>query len=433
MAPVSPYVTPSFSQLVVQRKPSPPAQGASERPLSPRTHSEPVHSDRLHLSSGGRASIGTGPTHPLANTFIPRSAADNGSRTSPAPSSSSNSTGRRSKPGSPALDLEEWIASTPRVLSGERTSHTLTRTPSSNSSLLIAPNSGLPPRRLSETAIINRPHVSFRRNSPASAVTDLPQNDSGRRGAPAPHRPPLSRRSKSAQDTRLGTMAAAVATQRIPDIPSFEQLHGSSEILTLSPLDIDETARFSLNPTPTSSHFVEPPSHAGLPAPPTPDESPFEDEDEDEDSHDDSTESAGLTPTGPCTVFPSSGHQPTAPSEFPFHGDAGSGNSILVDEGDMVPQQANVMAEMDVAFDDEGLTTLERIFLLSRSEYAFHRAYVARVLGDLLGDVDPCESVEYVLPLISGFSLDDDDTVKEAFAADLHRILWYFFTVSQSV
>lgn len=96
----------------------------------------------------------------------------------------------------------------------------------------------------------------------------------------------------------------------------------------------------------------------------------------------------------------------------------------------MVPQQANVMAEMDVAFDDEGLSTLERIFLLSRSEYAFHRAYVARVLGDLLGDVDPCESVEYVLPLISGFSLDDDDTVKEAFAADLHRILWYFFTVS---
>jgi hypothetical protein len=86
---------------------------------------------------------------------------------------------------------------------------------------------------------------------------------------------------------------------------------------------------------------------------------------------------------------------------------------------------------MDVTFDDEGLNTLERIFLLSRSEYAFHRAYVARVLGDLLGDVDPCESVEYVLPLISAFSLDEDESVKEAFAADLHRILWYFFTVSR--
>jgi serine/threonine-protein phosphatase 4 regulatory subunit 1 len=103
------------------------------------------------------------------------------------------------------------------------------------------------------------------------------------------------------------------------------------------------------------------------------------------------------------------------------------GSSVtLVDEGDLLPLNTAIM---DVTFDDEGLNTLERIFLLSRSEYAFHRAYVARVLGDLLGDVDPCESVEYVLPLISAFSLDEDETVKEAFAADLHRILWYFFSV----
>lgn len=35
------------------------------------------------------------------------------------------------------------------------------------------------------------------------------------------------------------------------------------------------------------------------------------------------------------------------------------------------------------------------------------RAYSARVLGDLLGDVDPCESVEYILPLLNGFSMDE--------------------------
>lgn len=104
--------------------------------------------------------------------------------------------------------------------------------------------------------------------------------------------------------------------------------------------------------------------------------------------------------------------------------------AALVDEGDVLPANGSQIAEMDVTFDDEGLNTLERIFLLSRSEYAFHRAYVARVLGDLLSDVDPCESVEYVLPLISSFSLDEDDSVKEAFAVDLHRILWYFFSVS---
>nr|XP_019050561.1 hypothetical protein I302_00997 [Kwoniella bestiolae CBS 10118]OCF29491.1 hypothetical protein I302_00997 [Kwoniella bestiolae CBS 10118] len=101
------------------------------------------------------------------------------------------------------------------------------------------------------------------------------------------------------------------------------------------------------------------------------------------------------------------------------------GDVDIVDEGDVLPVGD---VQMDVTFDDEGLNTLERIFLLSKSEYPFHRAYVARVLGDLLNEVDPCESVEYVLPLLSGFSMDDDESVKEAFASELHRILWYFYS-----
>ena len=101
----------------------------------------------------------------------------------------------------------------------------------------------------------------------------------------------------------------------------------------------------------------------------------------------------------------------------------------IVDEGDVLPP-ADAIEEIpiDVTFDDEGLSTLERIFLLSKSDFPFHRAYVARVLGDLLYDVDPCEAVEYVLPLLSGFTMDGDETVREAFASELHRILWYFFT-----
>ncbi|KAK4685530.1 serine/threonine-protein phosphatase 4 regulatory subunit 1, partial [Tremellales sp. Uapishka_1] len=100
----------------------------------------------------------------------------------------------------------------------------------------------------------------------------------------------------------------------------------------------------------------------------------------------------------------------------------------LVDEGDILPPTDGTGVQVDVTFDDEGLNTLERIFLLSKSEYPFHRAYVARVLGDLLNDVDPCESVEYVLPLLSGFSIDDDESVKEAFASEVHRVLWYFYS-----
>jgi serine/threonine-protein phosphatase 4 regulatory subunit 1 len=106
------------------------------------------------------------------------------------------------------------------------------------------------------------------------------------------------------------------------------------------------------------------------------------------------------------------------------------GEVNLVDEGDVLP---NMDFQMDVTFDDEGLNTLERIFLLSKSEFPFHRAYVARVLGDLLAEVDPCESVEYVLPLLSGFSMDEDESVKEAFASELHRILWYFYSTCRLI
>ena len=97
----------------------------------------------------------------------------------------------------------------------------------------------------------------------------------------------------------------------------------------------------------------------------------------------------------------------------------------LVDEGDVLPADAELF--MDVTFEDEGLTTLERIFLLSKSEFPFHRNYIARVIGDLLYDVDPCESVEYILPLISSFPMDEDEGVRESFAQELHRILWYFY------
>ncbi|RXK42606.1 hypothetical protein M231_00160 [Tremella mesenterica] len=99
----------------------------------------------------------------------------------------------------------------------------------------------------------------------------------------------------------------------------------------------------------------------------------------------------------------------------------------LYDEGDMLPVGVADL-DMDVTFDDEGLSQLERIFLLSKSEYPFHRAYVARMLADLLEEVDPCESVEYVLPLLINYSLDADDSVKESFAGELHKVLWYFFS-----
>ena len=119
---------------------------------------------------------------------------------------------------------------------------------------------------------------------------------------------------------------------------------------------------------------------------------------------------------------------PLVPQEVEPLPPEGSGVE-LIDEGDVLPPEQDLY--MDVTFEDEGLTTLERIFLLSKSEFPFHRNYIARVIGDLLYDVDPCESVEYILPLISSFPLDEDEGVRESFAQEIHRILWYFYSTCQ--
>ncbi|CED82233.1 Protein phosphatase 2A regulatory subunit A and related proteins [Phaffia rhodozyma] len=82
----------------------------------------------------------------------------------------------------------------------------------------------------------------------------------------------------------------------------------------------------------------------------------------------------------------------------------------------------------DMDLEDEGLTTLERIFLLSKSEFAHHRIFISKVIGDWVEDVDPCETVEYVLPLLNSLGTDEDESVREALAPSLHKILWFFYS-----
>ncbi|KAA1474907.1 ARM repeat-containing protein [Dentipellis sp. KUC8613] len=81
---------------------------------------------------------------------------------------------------------------------------------------------------------------------------------------------------------------------------------------------------------------------------------------------------------------------------------------------------------LDLCFDDEGLSTLEKIYLFSRSQASFHKVYIAHAMPSILPQVTPLEAVEYVLPLLSGLAMDDDDTVKEALATELVPIIWWF-------
>ncbi|KAH7914982.1 armadillo-type protein [Hygrophoropsis aurantiaca] len=83
---------------------------------------------------------------------------------------------------------------------------------------------------------------------------------------------------------------------------------------------------------------------------------------------------------------------------------------------------------LDFTLDDEGLSTLEKIYLFSRSRSAHHRIYISHALPTFLAQVTPLEAVEYVLPLLPSLAMDEDEAVKEALASELVPIVWWFLT-----
>ncbi|KAJ7632513.1 armadillo-type protein [Roridomyces roridus] len=101
---------------------------------------------------------------------------------------------------------------------------------------------------------------------------------------------------------------------------------------------------------------------------------------------------------------------------------------------DLVVEEAFPTGEIPVDFvDDEGLTALEKIYLFARSQSVFHRLYIVHALPAFLELVTPQEAIEYVLPLIPGLAMDEDEKVKEALVSELLNIIWWFFTNCQVI
>ncbi|TFK29838.1 ARM repeat-containing protein [Coprinopsis marcescibilis] len=88
---------------------------------------------------------------------------------------------------------------------------------------------------------------------------------------------------------------------------------------------------------------------------------------------------------------------------------------------------------VDLGFGEDGLNTLEKIYLYSRSESSVHRVFIIHKLPAYLDQVTPQEAIEYVLPLINSLALDDDEVVKEALAAELVPVIWWFFSHCQII
>ncbi|KAJ3735417.1 armadillo-type protein [Lentinula guzmanii] len=131
--------------------------------------------------------------------------------------------------------------------------------------------------------------------------------------------------------------------------------------------------------------------------------------------------------TPPNAYPPSVSYLPPGPVPSPETIVHHSAPSQMIDESFPEPTEP----PDDATLDDEGLSTLERIYLYSRSKSSFHRVFIASALPELLEQVTPREAIEYVLPLLNTLAMDDDEMVKEAFSSKLVTIIWWFFTHCQ--
>ncbi|KAJ3756748.1 armadillo-type protein [Lentinula raphanica] len=129
-------------------------------------------------------------------------------------------------------------------------------------------------------------------------------------------------------------------------------------------------------------------------------------------------------PYPPTTSYPSPGPVPSPETILPHP-------SSLQTTDDAFPEPSE--PPDDTSLNDEGLNTLERIYLYARSKSSFHRVFVASALPELLEQVTPHEAIEYVLPLLTTLATDEDEMVKEAFSSKLVSIIWWFFTHCQLV
>ncbi|KAG9226403.1 hypothetical protein CCMSSC00406_0003282 [Pleurotus cornucopiae] len=201
------------------------------------------------------------------------------------------------------------------------------------------------------------------------------------------------------------------------------------------------------NPSSSPSSTTAPPSYIQLPPPPCFSSFAFSQS----PSHP-SPDPFDRTPTSPSIYYtaPSSPYtesptnsEPSSPLKSPGSPPPLPGLHITIPSGPL-PRSPNYEplqneafpttdVSIDIALDDESLSPLEKIYLFSRNNDPFHRVFIIHAMPSFLEQVTPLEADEYVLPLLRSLAQDEDETVKEALAAELVPIIWWFFTHCQIV
>ncbi|KAF9001864.1 armadillo-type protein [Cyathus striatus] len=145
-------------------------------------------------------------------------------------------------------------------------------------------------------------------------------------------------------------------------------------------------------------------------------------------------------PTSPYTEAPLSSSSsssstlhpsPASPSPSPSLPTPPDAHEQLPD--DAFPALIDLAVDLPLDDEGEGLSTLEKIYLFSRSQATFHRVFIAHALPTYLEQVSPQEATEYVLPLLKSLAMDQEEQVKEALAAELVPVIWWFFSHCQII
>ncbi|KAF8488785.1 armadillo-type protein [Gautieria morchelliformis] len=124
------------------------------------------------------------------------------------------------------------------------------------------------------------------------------------------------------------------------------------------------------------------------------------------------------------TIQQQSQTRPSAPSPPPLDPNVSYSRHLATG----VPASPTPDPSLEIYVDDEGLSSVEKIYLFCRSTVTMHRVFISRSLHTFLkSGVSPLEGVEYVLPLLNGLAVDDEDAVKEALVSNLVDIMWWFF------
>lgn len=89
--------------------------------------------------------------------------------------------------------------------------------------------------------------------------------------------------------------------------------------------------------------------------------------------------------------------------------------------------EVNVGTDVLNLFTDPNLSPTEKVRVLAKSDYDFHRAFLARELLTMLPSMDLKDAIETVIPVMRDFSMDPQESVRESLAAQLDKLVLFFF------